>query len=214
VAWAGWVVDGGIAHEIDPREPHTAERFSRLRLGCGGRPWCASGWPTGTERFRLDPQLRAWAYRTTRGTALRDSPSVRAYRARYAATPAGNRPPAVLACDVIADDTFWNGAIMSAWATWWVAHWTNGAGRYCMTAMEDSGFLGGLQRLAARGRVDLDRVLILRGASDYDRPAGRESPAQLLRSFANTGGPDEAFENVYAVGEAAVRRFLVQTAPP
>jgi purine nucleoside permease len=210
VAWAGWVVDGGIAHEIDPREPFTTERFSRSRLGCAARPWCAAGWPTGTERFRLNPPLRDWAYAVTRTLPLRDAASVRTYRAHYAGTVAGDSSPRVLACDVLGDDTYWHGAIMSAWATWWVSRWTDGRGRYCMSAMEDSGFMGGVGRLAALGRVDPARVLILRGASDYDRPYRGQSPAQSLATLENTGGVPLAFDNVYLAGEAVVRRLLAR----
>jgi purine nucleoside permease len=41
----------------------------------------------------------------------------------------GPRPPAVEACDVDADDTYWAGASTSRFVSWWVREWTNGAGR-------------------------------------------------------------------------------------
>lgn len=214
VAWAGWVVDGDLAHEIDPREPFTSEQFSRSRLGCNGDPWCTAGWRTGTEVFALDTRQRDWAYQVTRATVLRDSANVRRFRARYRDTKFGNRPPTVRACDVITNDTYWQGARMSAFATWWVTKWTGGRGTYCMSAMEDSGLLGGLQRLAERGRVDLARVMILRGASDYDSPYAGQSPAQSLRASATTGGFELALDNVYLAGEIAVTKLLARVPPP
>jgi purine nucleoside permease len=213
VAWAGWIVDGDLAHEIDPREPFTSERFSRSRLGCNGEPWCAAGWRTGTEVFALDARQRDWAYHLTRAAVLHDSAKVRRFRARYRDTKYGNRPPEVRACDVITSDTYWQGERMSAFAGWWVAKWTNGRGAYCMSAMEDSGLLGGLQRLAQRGRADLARVMILRGASDYDSPSAGQSPAQSLRASATTGGFELALENVYLTGEIAVTKLLARVPP-
>ncbi|HEV8019729.1 MAG TPA: purine nucleoside permease [Candidatus Lustribacter sp.] len=202
VAWARWVVDGGLARETDPREPLVAERFSRSALG----------FRTGTEVFALDAALAKWAYAETRSLPLRDSASARRYRAHYRDTKFGNAPPMVLACDVISDDTFWQGAIMSAFARAWVANWTRGRGTYCMSAMEDSGFLGGLARLTARGRANLARVLILRGASDYDRPYSGQTPAQSQAAMSVSGGPELAAENVYLAGEQVVRRLIRKAA--
>ena len=69
-----------------------------------------------------------------------------------------------------------------------------------VAAMEDSGTLQALTFLSQAGRVDLQRVLVLRTVSNYDREApgragGGESAGngfrQLLRLYACSGsGPD------------------------
>jgi purine nucleoside permease len=195
VAVAGWIVDGDLTYEIDPREPLTHERFARSRLG----------WKTGTEVFRLDAALRAWALARVRGVTLLDSPRARRYRTHYAATPAGGRVPGVYACDVLGSDTYWQGAIASAFATWWTAQSTGGRATYCMSSMEDAGVALALERLTAMGRADAARLIVVRAASDYDRPYGGQSPRQSLQSFAASGGATLAFDNLYVAGEPIVR---------
>jgi len=211
VAVAGWVVDGDLAYEIDPREPLTRERFARSRLGCT-QAWCAGGWRAGTEVFRLDAALRTWALARARNASLLDAPLARRFRAHYAATPTGARPPAVYACDVLATDTYWQGAIMSAYATWWTAQSTGGRGTYCMTSMEDAGVAAALGRLTALGRANAARLVILRAASDYDRPYAGESPRRSLQSFAVSGGASLAFDNLYAAGEPIVMGLRARAA--
>ncbi len=194
VAVAGWIVDGDLGYEIDPREPLTHERFARSRLG----------WRTGTEVFRLDAALRTWALARARTATLHDAPRAQRFRTHYANTPAGGRAPRVYACDVLSDDTYWQGAIMSAFATWWTQQWTGGRGTYCMSSMEDAGVAEALKRLHAVGRADPARLVVLRAASDYDRPYAGQSPQASLGSFAVSGGATLAFENVYVAGEAIV----------
>jgi purine nucleoside permease len=177
VAVAGWIVDGDLTYEIDPREPLTHERFARSPLD----------WRAGTEVFRLDRTLRAWALARARSATLLDSPRVRRFRARFAATPAGGRAPAVDACDVLGDDTYWQGAIMSAYAASRVTQLTGGRGTYCMSSMEDTGVAAAVQRLAAIGRADAARLVVLRGLRP---PVCRSVTAGILarvRRFGRSG---------------------------
>jgi purine nucleoside permease len=197
VAWARWVVDGGISNEIDPREPGAPRGFARSRLGCEGHPWCAKAWRTNTEVFAIDPSLERWAFATSRNVVLSDSAAVRAYRARYRGTSYGVRPPAVESCDVDADDTYWTG----------------GAGRYCMSTMEDSGFMTSIARLSAMHRVAPRHTLVLRGASDYDQQYPGGTPQQALAAIEQSGGLDLALENLYRVGEPVVRLLRTGDGP-
>jgi purine nucleoside permease len=205
VAWARWVVDGGLSNEIDPREPGAPKGFARSRLGCYGAPWCRSPWHTNTEVFAIDPGLARWAFATSRHVALADATSGRAYRARYDGTAYGARPPAVEACDVEADDTYWVGAITSRFMAWWTKEWTSGAGRYCMTSMEDTGFMTSVARLTAMHRLAARHTLDLRGASDYDQQYHGSTPQAALAGIDRTGGFELALENVYRAGEPVVR---------
>jgi purine nucleoside permease len=213
VAWARWVVDGGIANEIDPREPGAPHGFSRSRLGCDGRPWCGNAWRTNSEVFAIDPGLERWAFATSRNVVLADSASVRAHRARYVGSAYGQRPPVVEACDVDADDTYWAGAIMSRFASWWVKEWTAGSGRYCMSSMEDSGFMTSIARLTAMHRIAPRHTLVLRAASDYDQQYRGSTPQAALAGIEHTGGLDLALENAYRVGEPVVRALSAGEGP-
>ena len=55
---------------------------------------------------------------------------------------------------------------------------SDGAARYCTTQMEDNATLTALRRGADAGRLDFDRVAVLRTASNFDR----EPPGKTARS--------------------------------
>ncbi len=55
---------------------------------------------------------------------------------------------------------------MNQWANDWVKYHTGGQGNYVTTGMEDTGTLQSLTFLAKAGRADVNRVLVLRTASD------------------------------------------------
>jgi purine nucleoside permease len=166
-AWAEWVIDGDLSHEIDPREmpEDWPTGYTPLRHA---EPY-AQPVPEDDEGvvYRLDPDLVDWAYELTRGVALEDSEALRALRERYVDHPAAQRPPFVLKGDNLAAMTFWHGRVLNQWANDWIAYWTEGQGNFVTTAMEDTGTLQSLTFLDQAGRVDRDRVLVLRTASNY-----------------------------------------------
>jgi hypothetical protein len=70
----------------------------------------------------------------------------------------------------------------------WVAYWTEGKGIGATSAEEDTGYLEALTLLAHAKRVDFDRVMDLRTASDYEVPSQvktpcSSSPARRLARF-------------------------------
>src|SRR5581483_11784165 len=83
--------------------------------------------------------------------------------------PAARRPPIVVKGDTLSSSTFWHGKLLSQWATDWVAYYTDGKGSYTTCGMEDTGTLQSLTFLAKAGRVDRDRVLVLRTTSNFDQ---------------------------------------------
>lgn len=121
------------------------------------------------EIYTLNSQLAGWASRLTRDTPLSDSPQLKAARARYAEFPNALRPPFVTLRDTISSSTFWHGRLMNEWANRWAGYFTGNAGNYKVSAMEDTGTMQALTFLAAAGKVDTARVLILRTVSNYDR---------------------------------------------
>ena len=82
--------------------------------------------------------------------------------------------------DTLSSGTFWHGKLLNDWATDWVAYHTGGKGEFVTTAMEDTGTMQSLTLLAKAGRVDLNRVLVLRTASNYDMPPEGVTPAENL----------------------------------
>jgi purine nucleoside permease len=168
VAWARYVVDMGIAQEIDAREMPRDWRdgyFGVMTDGPGKMP----GFEYQTEMFRLDEDLLQRALALSRTAALEDRDDVRSYRAHYPSAPA-NAPPQVVQCDTLTDDTWWAGDRLGKHARDWTLLLTRGAGVYCTTQQEDNATLNVLTRGAHSGLVDLRRVAVMRSGVDFDRP--------------------------------------------
>jgi purine nucleoside permease len=201
-AWAKWIVDEGLSHEVDSRELPKDWPFSHFRLGCSV-PWCSSGWTYGTEVYHLDSATVDWAVHISHHVTLDDNPAVARYRQLYPFRQARRRPH-VSSCDVVASDTYWQGRHLSSFAAWWMSKWTNGRGAYCMTAMEDAGYAEAVLRLSELGRVDRHRFLVLRTASDFDQQHPGQTARQSLAAGFITGGFEEAVENGYRVARSVV----------
>lgn len=202
-AWAEWVVSADAKSEIDIRELPKTFEFSGFRTLCQV-PWC-DGWPGEVGAYHLSPALEEQAFQLSRNVRLSDSDSVRDVRAKYPPGSAARRGPSVIKGDVLAGSVWWHGNVLGNWAAWWVEQWTHSAGRYCMTDNEDFAILETLARLAKEGRVDLQRVMVLRAASNFDRPYPGQ---QALRSLLPIrGGYSLALENVYRAGSVVARQI-------
>ena len=90
------------------------------------------------------------------------------------------RPPFVMKGDTLSSGTFWHGKLLNEWAVDWVRYHTGGKGDFVTTAMEDTGTLQSLTFLARAGRADLNRVLVLRTASNFDLPPPGITAAENL----------------------------------
>jgi len=96
-----------------------------------------------------------------------------------------------------------------------VSYWTGGLGHFATTAEEDAGFMQSLTFLAQVHKVDLNRVLVLRTASNFDMPPPGETPAQMLAAEAQPGSLSayrQSVDAAYAVGSVVVRKLASQWA--
>jgi purine nucleoside permease len=100
---------------------------------------------------------------------------------------------------------------MSQWADAWMAYYTGGKGNYTMAAMEDTGTLSSLQCLAHAGRVDWNRVIVLRTASNYDQPPSGVSAANELARDARGEWPGylPALESAWRAGSRLVQEITM-----
>jgi purine nucleoside permease len=177
-AWAEWVVDGDLAREIDAREIPAGWKTGYLPLR-GAVPYEQPHTSNEGEVYRLNPSLVAWALDLTRNVPLPDSEAMQAARSQYD-SPAARRPPSVMKGDTLSSGTFWHGELLNQWAIDWVRYHTDGRGDFVTTAMEDTGTLQSLTLLAKAGRADLNRVLVLRTASNFDLPPKGVTAAENL----------------------------------
>jgi purine nucleoside permease len=208
--WADHVLDGDLAYEIDARQ-------------------IPENWPTGYvplrkatpyeqpvreqlegELYTLNPQLVGWAFRLTKDIPIPDSDSLRGSRARFAGFPNALKPPFVTRGDTLSSSTFWHGSKMDEWANAWSRYYTAGKGNYMVAAMEDTGTMQALTFLSQAGHVDLQRVLVLRTVSNYDREPPGTNAADSLRVLVsgNYSAYFPALEAAYIVGDKVVRDIV------
>ncbi len=211
-AWARWLVDVGVAHEIDAREMPKGWKtgyHGLLTKGPGEKP----KFEYRTEVARLDETLLQKVLAMTKDASLHDSDAARAYRARYKNAPA-NQPPRVTQCDTLGGDTWWHGHRLGQHARDWTKLLTDGQGTYCTTQQEDNATHNALERAAAAGRVDLKRLAVLRTGSNFDRPhPGQTAHASLIASTTGaTGGFVPATQNLPAVAGIVVRDIVARWA--
>lgn len=207
-AWARYLVDFGIAHELDAREMPkgwASGYFGIMTRGPGEKPKLEYH----TEVAQLDEALLQKALALTKNAPLADSDAAKAYRKRYKQAPA-NQPPTVTQCDTLGGDTWWHGHKLGEQARAWTRVLTDGKGVYCTTQQEDNATYNALARAGASGKVDIKRLAVLRTASNFDRPhSGQSAYASLMASTAGTpGGFVPATQNLYAVGGLLVNDIV------
>jgi purine nucleoside permease len=207
-AWAEWVVDGDLAHEIDAREIPSDWKTGFVPLRKSKPYEGPRTVPNEGESYHLNPALVEWAYQKTKDVKLEDAEAMRKNREQYD-SPNARRPPFVLKGDTLSSSTFWHGKLLNEWANDWVKYHTDGQGNYVTTAMEDTGTMQSLTFLSKSGRVDLNRVLVLRTASDFDQQPPGMSAAQSLD--ANRAGSYVAYlqavEAAWRVGHVVVEEW-------
>jgi purine nucleoside permease len=155
--------------------------------------------------FHLNPGLREWAYQQTKAVALDDSPALQEARTHFEGANA-HRPPFILKGDTLSASTFWHGKLLDQWANDWVSYHTDGKGHFVTSAMEDTGVLQSLTFLQRTGRVDLNRVMVLRTVSNFDQPATGLTAAQSLAAMQGHrySAYLPALEAAYRVGNVVV----------
>jgi purine nucleoside permease len=210
VAWARYAVDGDLAHEIDAREiPADWKTGYFPRQTKGPNDMAGKPDPSGGEMFQVNPTLETWAYNLTKDIELPDSSAIATERAKFIDYPHAQEPPFVLEGDTLSAMTFWHGAKMTDWANDWVRYWTSGKGEFVTSAMEDTGIMQAMTYLDATGRVDRDRVLVLRAGSNFTMPPpGVDAATYLLRENEGYAGLEAAVENLYTVGSKVVDELL------
>jgi purine nucleoside permease len=206
-AWARYVIDGDIAYEIDSREAGAGWPYAIMPIGStvpNQKPH-AEGWEPSPMAYPLNPGLAAWAYGLTRQVPIPDTADITAYRAMYQGYPNAQRPPFVLLGETFGSNRYWHGQVLTRWAEDWTKLWTDGKGSFAMSDMEDQGFAAALTRLGAMGKVDFQRVMFLRTASNYCmQPPGGDVNRSLHYGFS---GYIPSLEAEYRVGSRVVHEL-------
>ena len=208
-AWAEWVVDGDLGHEIDAREIPADWKTGYVPLRKSKPYELPRRVPDEGEVYHLNPTLVDWAYQLTRNVPLDDNEEMRRRRGEYPSANA-RRAPFVLKGDTLSSMTFWHGKLLDEWANDWVRYHTDGQGNYVTSAMEDTGTLQALTFLSKAGRANLNRVLVLRAASNYDQQRPGHSAAESLAEtrIGRYSAYLPALEAAWRVGRVVVEELV------
>lgn len=178
VTFARYVISVALQYEFDAREK--PDNFSTGYFPLGSNT--PQEYPQsiyGTEVFEVNDALRQAVIEYAKKAALNDSASAQAYRSQYP-TIAAKQSPSVRACDVATSDVFYSGALLGDAFADYTTLVTNGSGIYCTTAQEDTAILEPLLRGAVANKSDFSRIIVMRTASNFERPHPGESILQNL----------------------------------
>jgi purine nucleoside permease len=208
-AWATYVVDGDLGHEIDAREipKDWKTGFVPLRKAIPYEQPLRQ--PNEGEMYQLNSGLVDWAYRLTKDIDLGDTQAMKDRRALMQGLPNAQKPPTVIKGDTLQSSTFWHGKLLNEWANDWIGYHTAGKGNYVTTAMEDTGTLQSLYQLARAGKVDSNRVLVLRTASNFDsqRPGLTAAESLAENKAGGYAGFIPAVESAWKAGSRVVHEI-------
>jgi len=190
VTFARYAVQVGLQFEIDAREIPSDFPTGYFPQGTTA-PGQFPNTIYGTEVFEVNENLRQAAFKLAQTAIpdLNDTAEAQANRALYASFgDANTKPPTVVLCDTATSDTFWSGDDLAAAFENTTQLFTNGSATYCTTQQEDSATLNALMRGALFKLVDFSRIIVMRSASDFDRPAPN------VTAIANLLGDAPGFE--------------------
>jgi len=220
-AWATWLLDGDLAHQIDAREiPESWSsgyfplfttdpllKNQTIDLNQLNR----HGQSSNGEVYQLDPQLVDWAYTLTKDVELTDYPRMQTLRDKYTGYPNAQKLPFVLKGEHLAASTFWHGDLLNQWANDWTHYWTAGQGNFVSSGMEDTGSYQSMIYLDNIKKVDKKRFMVVRTGSNYSMPPADLSAIENLRLESGENGyagMQSALESAYLVGSKVVNTIV------
>jgi len=220
-AWATWLIDGDLAHQIDAREiPDTWSTgyfplFTTEPLlqnqSIDPSQLNRHGQSSNGEVYQLNLQLTDWAYTLTKNVKLNDYPVMQALRDRYKGFPNAQKLPFVLKGEHVAASTFWHGERLNQWANNWTHYWTAGQGNFVSSGMEDTGAYQSMIYLDNANKADKSRFMVVRTGSNYSMPPPGLTAIENLRLESGDNGyagMQSALETAYLVGSKVVNTIV------
>ena len=225
--WTDFVVNGDVGHEIDAREIPTdwptgyfpagkQSPYQTPRVTAGSkedvRTWRRDAFNRNSAGnvIALNRALAQWAHGVSAGVPLPDDATIQKVRRAYAGFPAAQAPPRVRLGSTLSAETFWHGALLDKWAAAWTRYMTDGEGAYLTTETNDAGSMVAISALAGAGRVDPNRVMLLRAASNFDMPPPGVTAAQGLadQGPGSYAGYLPALDGAYRAGSVVVHALI------
>lgn len=210
-AWASHVVDGDLVYEIDAREIPSKWPYGMIPLG-GKEPADTpsdiyTGWSLNTIHFSLNKPLATWAFQQTKDLKLEDGIEIAEFRKQFSDYPNAIRPPFVTMGETLSASTYWHGTYLNQWANDWMKLYADEKANFMTSNMEDSGTLTALTRLDRENIIDIDRVMILRTASNFTvAPTDKSATWSATAPYPDQGLP--ALKSAYYVGNTIVEKLV------
>ncbi|KAJ7168284.1 purine nucleoside permease [Mycena crocata] len=205
VTFARYAVQVALQYEFDARE--VPAEFATGYFPQGSKaPGQVPGWWDGTEVFEVNEALRQVAFNYATSATLIDSEAAQNVRANFTDFVAGAAAPSVVLCDTATSDTYWSGNLLGTAFENTTKLFTNGSAEYCTTQQEDNATLNSFMRGALFHLVDFSRIIIMRSASDFDRPYGGQSGVDNL--LGEAPGFELALLNLHRAGVKVVEGIV------
>jgi purine nucleoside permease len=202
-AWASFVI-GDVSRQIDSREAPAEWPYGLFVIGAH-EPNVLPARVMTSDLYELNAKLAHWAFLETKDVKTPDNEVMQKDRLAWATEyPNAAKPPIVFEGDSFSSDTYWHGTVMTRYAEDWVKLWTGGRGRFAMTNMEDSAIAEAMVRLDRMHKVDYQRLMVLRVASN----CSMEKPGKTaIESVSSPYIASTAFEATWLVGSTVVHEL-------
>ncbi|KAF7351189.1 Purine nucleoside permease [Mycena sanguinolenta] len=207
VTFARYAVQVALQYEIDAREIPAQFPTGYFPQGSTAPGQMPGSWD-GTEVFEVNENLRQLAAGYAKTATLNDTAAAQAARANYStgAFLKGASAPSIVLCDTATSDVYWSGNLLGEAFENTTTIFTNGSATYCTTQQEDSATLGVLMRATMFHLVDFSRIIIMRSASDFDRPyPGQNGVANLL---GDAPGINPSLLNLHLAGVKVIQGIV------
>lgn len=206
-AWAHYLVDFGLQMEIDAREIPSNWDSGYFGVHANSPNEKPKDLQYKTEIFELDKNLQEAAFIISSRVQLVDSDQAKKYRSQYTYAPA-NQPPQVAKCDTLTGDTWWSGTRLAQRAEVWTRFVSDGKAHYCTTQQEDNATYEALRRGGEMGLIDVRRIAVVRGGSNFDRPHTESATLSNVMDLAASGGYPISLRNVFLAANSVNQEII------
>lgn len=110
--------------------------------------------------------------------------------------------------DTVTTNQFWSGSLLAESMSNYTQLLTNGSATYGTSQQNDNAALEALLRSAALSRTDFGRIILMRSASNFDRPSKNETILQNLL-YEQSGALESSLQNMVSVGVEIIGNILV-----
>ena len=212
VAIAKYAIDADMKHVIDQREMPKNWKYGISPFGNTMSEFPLPVKDSFRTLMSLNPNLATWVFGKCKDLDLnshRTNQDIELCK-RFYKDKGAQELPRVMYGEILSGDNFWHGRILNNWAEEWVYYWTDGKGEFAIAACEDVGILTALTLLSKANRVDYDRIIATRSASNFvcQWEGASASQSLLEEDVLELTGMETALKSAYIVGSHIIKEIV------